>query len=173
MSFRPTIAVRFGKEMADIGYYRNWTEESVLIEAAAIAAAYGDCRSAAEYRERAFGCQDISYRLDPELIPNTQENLRWLESCSELPVNVDLKARCIYVSEGALTKKALKKKRQPRLSRKGISSTDFYEVLDKGCFRLDSMDLANIRDMILESRDLQCRVSEPTIRALRKRAAGA
>ena len=107
MSFRPTIAVRFGSEIADIGYYRNWSEESLMIEAAAIAAAYDDCRSLEEYRDRAFGRQEISYVIDPEKIPNTQENLRWLESCSEMPVSVDLKSRCIYVGTDAIPPDAI------------------------------------------------------------------
>ncbi|MBR5740833.1 MAG: hypothetical protein IKX81_05985 [Firmicutes bacterium] len=107
MSFRPTISVYFNGEMADIGYYRNWREESLILEAVAIAIKCRDMKTAEEYRDRVFGTQTVYYRIDPERWENTPENLKRLESCSEMPLLVDMTARCIYVSYGALPRKII------------------------------------------------------------------
>ena len=168
MSFRPTIAVRFGAKIADIGYYRNWQEPGLLIEAAALAAAYMDCRSVREVRDRAFGTQNVSYVVSPELFPNTQKNLRMLESCSELPINVDLKARCIYCSYGALSREELKKLPRARADRRGIWHTDFYRQLEGCRLPFGKIDLEEVREMILGDPDLQSLLSERTLKALKK-----
>ena len=109
MAFRPTIAVYIQGRIVDIGYYRNWDVKSLLYEAVAIAALYEDCRTAEEYREKCFGCQTVYYKVEPETFENTEENLKWLENCSEMPIVVDLTARCIYQSYGALTEEELEK----------------------------------------------------------------
>ena len=96
MSFRPTIAVVFDKEIAHIGYYRNWQTEDLFIEALALAVLYRDVKSMEDFRERFFGTQTVYYRLDPESFENTRENLLWLEECSEMPINVDLTRKVIY-----------------------------------------------------------------------------
>lgn len=109
MAFRPTIAVYIQGRIVDIGYYRNWDVKSLLYEAVAIAALYEDCRTAEEYRKKCFGCQTVYYKVEPETFENTEENLKWLEDCSEMPIVVDLTARCIYQSYGALAEEALRK----------------------------------------------------------------
>ena len=109
MSFRPTISVYARGHIADIGYYRNWSEKSLLYEAVAIAALYRDCRTVEEYRQRKFGCQKISYIIEPEVFENTEENLKWMEECSELPIMVDLTAGCIYKGTDALSSEELAK----------------------------------------------------------------
>ncbi len=109
MSFRPTISVYINGHIVDIGYYRNWDEKSLLYEAVAIAALYEDCRNAGEYLQRRFGRQKISYVIEPEVFENTEENLKWMESCSEWPILVDLTARCIYRGTEAKSGEALRK----------------------------------------------------------------
>ena len=107
MSFRPTIAVFADGRIADIGYYKNWLEKALFLEALTIALIYSDCGSVEEYRERKFGTQKIFYSLSPEMIENTDEELDFLISCSELSVAVDLSAGCIYVSEKPLSAEEL------------------------------------------------------------------
>ena len=109
MSFRPTIAVYINGTIADIGYYRNWSTKCLLYEALAIAALYGDCRTAEAYRERRYHRQQLQYLVEPELFDNSEENLKFFESCSELPLVVDLTAQCIYCSAGALTVEEIQK----------------------------------------------------------------
>ncbi len=176
MSFRPTISVRFGDEIAGISYCRNWEEHHLLIEAVAIAAAYRDCQSVAEYRIRRYGAVDFNYVLEPELIPNTQENLRELEDISEFPVVVDLKAKAIYCSYGSIPEKWLRRKparagedrpNKPRLSPKGIWQTNFYRVMEHGVFLFEEMDLPCIRDMIVFDPEMQELVTEHTLRELK------
>ena len=55
MSFRPTIAIIVGNEIADIGYYRNWDTEDLFIEALGLAVIYRDCKTIEEVRERPSG----------------------------------------------------------------------------------------------------------------------
>lgn len=107
MSFRPTIAVYIGGRIADIMYCRNWYEEHLLYEAAAIAVRYDGCRTKEEYLLRRYGTEHISYSVYPEVFSNSEEDLKALESCSELPVVVDLTARQIYTSYGALSEAQL------------------------------------------------------------------
>jgi|GEM_PF-6446887 len=57
MSYRPTIAVYINGRIADLGYYKNWSDRSLFYEAAAIYALYHDCNSVQEYRSRKFGAQ--------------------------------------------------------------------------------------------------------------------
>lgn len=133
MSFRPTIAVYVEGQIADLGFYRNWEYVPLLARAAEIALQYADCRTAEAYRERRFGRQKVYYLLKPEAFENTQENLKFLESCTEFPLVVDLTARCIYVADHALTDPELR--RLPRLGSRelplsGLSiHTDFARLL--------------------------------------------
>ena len=110
MAFRPTISVYAGGHIADIGYYRNWEEKSLLYEAAAILSLYGDCRTPEEYRQRKYGRQEVWFNIAPEYWQNTEENLKELEGYSEMPVLVDLDSGSIYTSYGALTAEQLKNK---------------------------------------------------------------
>ena len=101
MSYRPTISVYIDGHIADIGYYRNWDDTDLFFEAFAIAALFHECRTVQEYNEKKFGRQKVFYSVDPEEFENTEENLKFFESCSEWPILVDLTAKCIYKSEGA------------------------------------------------------------------------
>ena len=108
MSYRPTISLYIKRHIADIGYYRNWDDKSLLYEAVTIAMLYGNCKSIEEYRDMRYGHQSVSIQIEPEVWESTEENLLELERCSEFPVIVDVTAKCIYVSDtGALTWKQL------------------------------------------------------------------
>ncbi len=101
MSDRYTISVVYNGRIADIGYYRNWGVRDLFYEAVAIAALYSDCRSLPEFRWRKFGRQEIRYVLEPEEIGNSDENLEWLQDCSEFPLVVDMSNHCIYSADSA------------------------------------------------------------------------
>ncbi len=101
MSYRPTVSVYINGHIADIGYYRNWDDTDLFFEAFAIAALFCECKSISEYNAKKFGRQKVFYSVEPETFENTEENLKFFESCSEWPILVDLTAKCIYVSEGA------------------------------------------------------------------------
>lgn len=107
MSYRPTISVYINGHIADIGYYRNWDDTDLFFEAFAIAALFCKCKSIPEYNLKKFGKQKVFYSLEPETFENTEENLKFFESCSEWPILIDLTAKCIYVSKGAKEKSEL------------------------------------------------------------------
>ena len=107
MSYRPTISVYIDGHIADIGYYKNWDDIDLFFEAVAIAALFRDCKTISEYNEKKFGKQKIYYSVEPETFENTEDNLKFFESCSEWPILVDLTAQCIYISEGAKEKDEL------------------------------------------------------------------
>ncbi|MBQ3389715.1 MAG: hypothetical protein IJG57_01400 [Firmicutes bacterium] len=161
MSFRPTISVYAQGRIADIGYYRNWSEKSLLYEAVAIAALYRDCRTVEEYRQKRFGTQHVSYIVEPETFENTEENLKWLEECSEWPILVDLTARCIYLGIEAKSREELEKipefdeevigYRQYRGKRLEIpgydlfeTGTEFADLFDYSKLPFDRMDLEEV-----------------------------
>ena len=102
MSDRYTISVYVGGRIADIGYYPNWDPRSLFFEALATAMLFYDCESREEYLEKRFGTRNVVYSVEPETLPNTEENLKLLESCSEWPYLVDLTAKQIYMSCDAL-----------------------------------------------------------------------
>ncbi len=184
MSFRPTIAVYIQGRIVDIGYYRNWDEKSLLYEAVAIAALYKGCRTAEEFREKCFGCQTIYYKVEPEVFRNTEDDLKWLEECSEMPIVVDLTARCIYQSYGALTGEELEK--IPRYDEEVIGyrtrfrsapeeipgycksqitpATEFFDMLEYSRIPFEGIDwkevLPSIRDWPEAGRHLSARVME-------------
>ena len=103
MSYRPTISVYINGCIADIGYYRNWDDNDLFYEAMAIAALFSTCKDIPEYNMKKFGKQKIYYSLEPESFENTEENLKFFESCSEFPILVDLTEKCIYISRGAMS----------------------------------------------------------------------
>ena len=103
MSFRPTIAVYAGGKIADIGYYRDWSGTGLLLEAAALGALFRGCPTAEDFRQAVYGGQQVFYRIDPETVENTEENMKMLEGWSEFPVVVDLTAGYIYRSYGCLS----------------------------------------------------------------------
>ena len=107
MSYRPTISVYINGRIADIGYYRNWDDNDLFYEAMAIAALFSTCKDIPEYNMKKFGKQKIYYSLEPVSFENTEENLKFFESCSEFPILVDLTEKCIYISEGAKSKREL------------------------------------------------------------------
>lgn len=102
MSFRPTIAIYIGGEICDISYCRNWSYIRLMAEACASMAVFADYATKQEYMEARYGTQKIYYSLAPEMIENTIENLKELESVSELPLIVDIDSRCIYENTCAL-----------------------------------------------------------------------
>ena len=103
MSFRPTISVYVGGEIADIWYCRNWYETSLLFQAVSIAERYDGCATVRDYFVRAYGAAEADRRLEPAERAEDVESMKWLEECSELPLLVDLTAGCIYCSCGALS----------------------------------------------------------------------
>lgn len=107
MSYRPTISIYVNGEIADYGYYRNWSDEDLFYEAIAYAALFYDCKTKEEYRDRAFHTQKITYIVSPERFENTQENLSFFEAHSEFPIIVDLSLQNIYTNYGAITDKEL------------------------------------------------------------------
>ncbi len=110
MSYRPTISVYLEGKIIDIGYYRNWKDKYLLYEAVAIAAFFGDCRTREEYLERRYGAGNVCYSVYPEVFDNSEESLKELEDCSEMPVLVDLTARCIDMAAGALPEERLRER---------------------------------------------------------------
>ena len=170
MSFRPTISVIFGNQIADIGYYRNWDCEDLFIEALGIAVVYRDCKSLEEFRERAFGTQKISYIVEPEVFENNQENMRWLESCSEMPISVDITRGAIYegycgTSDRTLAKKSdIKDLIWPR-KRDGY----FYEkILSKYKICFDKVDMDAVTELFMNDDEMMSHLSQKTAGQMRK-----
>ncbi len=143
MSDRYTISVVYNERIAHIGYYRNWDTKDLFYEAIAIAATYSDCRSLQEFRWKKFGRQDFSYVVEPELIENTDENLEWMQECSEFPLVVDMSNQCIYCADRALEMGGWKNipsimemfgkvlyYKTVRFPRDGLSIDDFDDIMD-------------------------------------------
>lgn len=107
MSYRPTISVYLEGNIIDIGYYRNWSDKYLFYEAMAIAAFLGDCRTREEYLSRRYGAGDIAYSVSPEVFDSSEDSLKELEECSEMPVLVDLTSRCIYTATHTLPEEEL------------------------------------------------------------------
>lgn len=156
MAFRPTIAVVIGKEIADIGYYRNWDIEDLFIEALGLAVLYRDCKTVEEYRMKVFGTQKISYIVEPESFENTQENLRMLEDCSEFPVSVDLTRGAIYCGycdasdEFLINKPDVTDIRWPSKIRE-----DFYwDILDKYKICFNKVDMEAITELFMNDDEI-------------------
>lgn len=188
MAFRPTIAVYIQGRIADIGYYRNWDVKALLYEAVAIAALYEDCRTVEEYREKCFGCQTVYYKVEPEAFENTEENLKWLEDCSEMPIVVDLTARCIYQSYGALTGEELEKiprydedvigfrnryrkgsEEIPGYSRKSITpTTEFDDMLEYSRIPFEGIDWKEVLSCIRDWPEAGYYLSENVMKKVRE-----
>ncbi len=170
MSFRPTISVVIDGKIADIGYYRNWYVKDLFVEALALAVLYSDCRTLEEVRYRAFGVQKIGYVVEPEIFENTQENLRWLEDCSEMPITVDLTRRAIY--EGYSDSKDTYIDGKPDVrDMPQLSNADeelYYRALTKYRINFDRIDLDAVRDLFMRDDDLIRYTSEKTAKKLRE-----
>lgn len=170
MAFRPTITVVIDKKIADIGYYRNWPVEDLFIEALGIAVLYRDCRTVEEIRDRMFGTQDINYIIEPEEIENTQDNLRWLEDCSEMPVQVDLTRQAIYEgysdssSEFVYSKKDVSELIVPRT----VTERFYWDVLTKCKICLDKVDMDNVTQLFMNDEELVRHLSKKTAEQMRK-----
>jgi hypothetical protein len=158
MSFRPTIAVYFNGKIADIGYYRNWDEMDLMAEAMGLAAAARECGTVEEYRDKVFGCQTVYYSISPERWENTPRNLKRLEECSEMPIVVDMTARAVYVSYGALSKRRIRKLPEARgwedFAGEKCKVTLTGEVLDR------------MEKLIREDSEVRNRLSGDTLRVL-------
>ena len=170
MAFRPTIAVVANKEIADIGYYRNWDTEDLFIEALGLAVIYGDLSTVSEVRERAFGKQKIGYIIEPEIIENTQENLRWLEDCSEFPIVVDLTRRAIY--EGYCDSSDEFVDSKPDLEDvlwPGTITEKFYwDVLSRHKISLNKADMDCVRELFMKDDELRGHLSQDTAAKMRE-----
>lgn len=170
MSFRPTIAISANKEIAHIGYYRNWDMEDLLIEALGLAVVYGDCRTMEEVRDRAFGTQIIDYVIEPERIENTQENLRWLEDCSEFPICVDLTRRVIYVGScDSGDEDVLDLPDIDDIMFTDSKTEDFYwDLLGHHKISLDRIDMDCVRELFMKDDELMEHLSVDTAGKMRE-----
>ena len=170
MAFRPTIAIVANGEIADIGYYRNWDSKDLFIEALGLAVIYGDCRTVEEVRERAFGTQNIGYIIEPEVIDNTQDNLRWLEDCSEMPISVDLSRRAIYEGYSGCSDEFVSGK--PEIYYIWLPRTvkeDFYwDILSKHKMSLDRIDMDTVEELFKNDAELRGHLSKKTAEMMRK-----
>ena len=80
------------------------------------------------------------FSLDPVLFENTEKNMKFLESCSECPILIDLTAKCIYRSVGAKTGKRLR--RIPSV--KNISVRIIDEVFYRSKVPYDHADMTEV-----------------------------
>ncbi len=169
MSFRPTIAVYIGGQIADLGCYRNWEVSDLFFEAIAIAAIFHQCKSVEEYRDKKFGSQKIYYSLDPEKIENTQENLSEMEGWSEYPILIYLSAGYIYNHVGCLSPEELKELPPVDVEKTFASKLTTYEyILEHNKIPLSPIDYDKVRKVLLESVDLRNRLSSDTLDLLQK-----
>ena len=163
MSFRPTIAVYADGKIADIGYYRNWSGTSLLVEAITLGSLFRECSSAEEYREAVYGAQRVFYDREPEKVENTEENMQMLESCSEFPLVVDLTAGCVYYGYGCLDGEGLAARPvyQGRIT--GLEDEEMLDIL-----RHYSIPFAGseVLDMLRGSPELQEKLSGRTLSLL-------
>ena len=168
MSFRPTIAVYVNGQIADLGYYRDWEVSCLFFEAIAIAAIFHQCKSIEEYRDKKFGAQKIYYSLDPEIIENTQEELSEMESWSEYPLLIDLSAGYIYNHVGCLSSEELEKIPSINVERTFSGKyTDYCSLLEHYKIPLHSIDYDKVKKVLLDSSELQDRLSSDTLTLLR------
>ena len=145
MSFRPTVSVYIGGSIADITYFRNALPETLLFESVALVLLYGGC-SRSEYLLQRHGAARFDFLVSPERIPNSEEGLKFLESCSELPVVADLTAMAVYCSERALSEEELAS--LPSLSESAAFRTlsspywedAFFSLLPRGKIDLSQVD---------------------------------
>ena len=128
MSFRPTVSVYAEGRITDLMLFKNPRAQTLLFSALEIGCGYAGC-GRREYLLRRYGAERFDIFLCPERIPNTEEGLKSLEACSELPLLVDLASRSIYCSDRALSEGELR--RLPDLSREAwffrLSAPDWEE----------------------------------------------
>ena len=140
MSYRPTVTVYYDGRCIACTYCRNYLEKG-LVKVAVFYAAYLDtCRSEKEVRHRLFG--------RPDAWPDAgyDEASRDLESWSDKPVLVDLTARCIYVSAGALSSREVSRLREIDLTRASKLFDDDDPLLREGTrISFETMDLNAVR----------------------------
>ena len=169
MSFRPTVSVVIGGKIADIGYYRNWYSRDLFIEALALAVLYRDCRTIEEVRYRAFGTQKVDYIVEPEIFENTQEDLRWLEDCSEMPITVDLTRRAIYEGYSDISDQAVERKPDagdiPQMT--NADEDLYYRILSKYKINFDKIDLDAVEELFMRDDELTRHMSERTAKKIK------
>lgn len=158
MSFRPTVSVYVGGRIADISLCRNWLPESLLMESVSLLLLGAECKTREEYLMKRYGATRIDHFLFPERIPNTEAGLKKLESCSELPILVDLDTRNIYVGTRALSAQELRSRpnvvaEEPRFL--SINSpeweTRFFPLLERGRLDLSRVYAARARALLREA----------------------
>lgn len=168
MSFRPTIAVYIGGQIADLGYYRNWDISDLFFEAIAIAAIFHECKSVEEYRDNKFGAQKIYYSLAPEKIENTQENLSEMEGWSEYPILIDLSAGYIYNHVGCLSPEELRELPSVDIEKSFVGKLTAYEhILEHYKIPLSPIDYDKVKMVLLDSAELRNRLSSDTLNLLK------
>lgn len=185
MSYRPTISVYICGEIADIGYYRNWSDRALFMEAAAIMTVFGQCQTIPEYRRRKAAL------LGAEALPSDdKEVLLSLERWSEFPVLADLTRKTVYVSCGTLSPRELSRiptvgqNRLCQLYRGGMASrqhdpfrcgyvcqtTDFHSLLRDFRIPFDDIPLDSLRDVFATDPKLLSYLSDDTRSSLKKLA---
>lgn len=185
MSYRPTISVYIRGEIADIGYYRNWSDRALFMEAAAIMAVFGHCQTVPEYRRRKAALSGA------EALPSDdKEVLLSLERWSEFPVLVDLTRKNIYVSCGALSPRELSRiptvgqnglcrlyrggmaarQRDPFRSGYVCQTTDFHSLLRDFRIPFDAEQCDSLRDVFATDPKLLSYLSDDTRGSLKKLA---
>ena len=168
MSFRPTVSVVIGGKIADIGYYRNWYSRDLFIEALALAVLYSDCRTIEEVRDRAFGTQKIGYIVEPEIFENTQDDLRWLEDCSEMPITVDLTRRAIYEGYSDISDMSVEHKPEA-VDISQITNADedtYYRILSRYKISFDRIDMDALKEIFMNDNELVRHMSERTAKKI-------
>lgn len=100
MSDRHTITTAINGELVDHGYYRNWKLFPFFCESCVRASLFRNISSAGEYREQVFHAKKVIYKIDPEEIEGTQENLYDFLYHSEWPIIVDISQKNIYSCYG-------------------------------------------------------------------------
>ena len=168
MAFRPTIAVFINDEIADVGYYRNWMMKDLFIEAVGIALTYMDCRTIEEYRDRAFGRQEIRYVIEPETFENTQENLRWLLDCSEFPLTVDLTRRAIYCGDHMDDEHFCEIPDAEQIDIFRSGEEFYWELLDKHKITFDRIETDCVRDLFIKDSSIRSRLSVDTKKVMER-----
>lgn len=185
MSYRPTISVYIRGEIADIGYYRNWSDRALFMEAAAIMAVFGHCQTVSEYRRKKAALSGA------EALPSDdKEVLLSLERWSEFPVLVDLTGKAVYVNCGVLSPRELSRiptvgqndlcrlyrgsmasrQRDPFRSGYVCQTTDFHSLLRDFRIPFDGIPLDTLRDVFATDPKLLSYLSDDTRGSLKKLA---
>ena len=134
----------------------------MFFEALALAALFSECKSVREFTFKKYGKEKVYFLLNPVLFENTEKNMKFLESCSECPILIDLTAKCIYRSVGAKTGKRLR--RIPSI--KNISVRNIDEVFYRSKVPYDHADMTEVLKIFKKSKELWRHLSSSTVKLL-------